>query len=126
VLRILVSGADAEAAASAVADAVAAGETGAVARIERAAESGEGRKLLDPVSVATLIVSLPAAALAVADLVDRLRKRQTAQAIIDAAKKAQEEGKAEATLIGPDGRPHALGNLTPDALLEIAAGAQIG
>jgi hypothetical protein len=43
-------------------------------------------KVIDPVSVAALVLSIPSAALAVLDLADRVRKRRRASELIDHAR----------------------------------------
>src|SRR4051794_28263125 len=43
-------------------------------------------KAIDPVAVASLVLSIPSAALAVADLADRIRKRRRAADLIDRAR----------------------------------------
>ena len=45
----------------------------------------ENRKAIDPVSLAAAVLSIPSAALAVADLADRIRKRRRASELIDHA-----------------------------------------
>jgi len=45
----------------------------------------DDRKVIDPVAVASLVLSIPSAALAVADLADRIRKRRRARELIDHA-----------------------------------------
>ena len=45
------------------------------------------RKILDPIALAALIVSIPGAVLAVSDLVDRIRKRRKAHAVIEVARR---------------------------------------
>jgi len=48
--------------------------------------SGRDDKVIDPISLTALVVSLPSAALAVFDLADRIRKRRRAQELIDQAR----------------------------------------
>jgi len=45
--------------------------------------AGDDGKVIDPVAVASLVLSIPSAALAVADLADRIRKRRRAADLID-------------------------------------------
>ncbi len=45
--------------------------------------SHDDGKAIDPVAVASLVLSVPSAALAVADLADRIRKRRRAADLID-------------------------------------------
>ena len=86
-----------------------------------AARTGpEDGKAIDPVSLATLVVSLPSAALAVFDLADRIRKRRRAEELIDHARH-QATQQVSVYLIS-QGRPVELRTLTPDQLLDQIAG----
>jgi hypothetical protein len=80
---------------------------------------GDG-KAIDPVSLATLVVSLPSAALAALDLADRIRKRRRAGELIDHARH-QATQQVSICLI-TQGRPVELRSLTPDQLLDQIAG----
>jgi hypothetical protein len=77
-------------------------------------------KAIDPVAIASLAVSLPSAALAVADLADRIRKRRRAAELIDHARQ-QAARHITITVITP-GNVTQLGALTPDQLLDLQAG----
>lgn len=81
----------------------------------------EDRKVVDPISLATLVVSVPAAVLAVWDIVDRIAKRRKAQAVVDAAKRLQAEQRVQTYVLAPDGTPRSLAMLDADALLDIVA-----
>lgn len=83
-----------------------------------AAGPGDG-KAVDPVALASLAVSLPSAALAVADLADRIRKRRRAAELIDHAKQMATR-QVTITLIAP-GSIINLATLTPDQLLDLQA-----
>ena len=50
-----------------------------------AGTSQDDRKVIDPVSLAALVLSFPSAVLAVQDLADRIRKRRRAKELIDQA-----------------------------------------
>ena len=61
--------------------------TQAPAEATSAARPGhDDGKAIDPVAVASLVLSIPSAALAVADLADRIRKRRRAAELIDHAR----------------------------------------
>jgi hypothetical protein len=76
-------------------------------------------KAIDPVAVASLAASLPSAALAVADLADRIRKRRRAAELIDHARQ-QAARQVTITVITP-GRFTEIRTLTPDQLLDLQA-----
>lgn len=82
------------------------------------------RKVVDPISLATLILSIPPAVLAVIDIVDRLKKRPKAQAVIDAAKQAKAEQQVDIYLLTLDQTPQPVADLTPDRLLDLVAALQ--
>jgi hypothetical protein len=93
--------------------------TQAPAEATPAARAGhEDGKGIDPVALASLVLSVPSAALAVADLADRIRKRRRAAELID---HAQQLAARHVTvyLITP-GRATELSTLTPDQLLDLA------
>ena len=91
--------------------------TPAPARTALAARPGPGDgKAIDPVSLATLAVSLPSAALAALDLADRIGKRRRAEELIDHARH-QATQQVSIYLI-TQGRPVELRTLTPDQLLD--------
>ena len=75
-------------------------------------------KAIDPVAVVSLVLSLPSAALAVADLADRIRKRRRAADLIDHARQLAAR-QVTIYLISP-GRTTDLSTLTPDQLLDLA------
>ncbi len=80
-------------------------------------DHGDG-KAIDPVAVASLVLSVPSAALAVADLADRIRKRRRAAELIDHARQLAAR-QVTLYLISP-GRTTELSTLTPDQLLDLA------
>ena len=88
--------------------------------IEQAlAPTDDDRRAVDPVAIAALIVSIPAALLAVADLVDRIRARRKAVEVIEVAGKLTVEHRVEIHVVTEEGsRP--LAGLTPDQLLDLA------
>lgn len=77
-----------------------------------------GGKGLDPVALASLVLSLPSAALAVADLADRIRKRHRAEELIGHAQELATQ-RVTVYLISA-GRTVELRILTPDQLLDLA------
>lgn len=61
--------------------------------VDASASDGSGSlrdregKVLDPLAVATLVISIPSAVLAVIDLADRIQKRRRAQELIEVARR---------------------------------------
>ena len=84
-----------------------------------AGTSHEDGKAIDPVSVASLVLSLPSAALAVLDLADRIRKRRRADELIDHAR--QLAARQVSIYLITQGRAVELSTLTPDQLLDLQA-----
>jgi hypothetical protein len=80
-------------------------------------DRGDG-KGIDPVALASLVLSLPSAALAVADLADRIRKRHRAAELIGHAQELATQ-RVTVYLISA-GRTVELRTLTPDQLLDLA------
>ncbi len=77
-------------------------------------------RAVDPVALASLVVSLPSAALAVADLADRIRKRRRAAELVD---HAREEAARQVTIfVVTSDRATRLADLTPDQVLELPLG----
>ena len=94
--------------------------TEAPAEATPAARAGrDDGKAIDPVAVASLVLSVPSAALAVADLADRIRKRHRAADLIDHARQLAAREQVTIYLISP-GRTTELSTLTPDQLLDLA------
>jgi hypothetical protein len=75
-------------------------------------------KAIDPVAVASLVLSIPSAALAVADLADCIRKRRRAADLIDHARQLAAR-QVTINLLSP-GRTTERSTLTPDQLLDQA------
>jgi hypothetical protein len=73
-------------------------------------------KAVDPVALASLVLSLPSAALAVADLADRIRKRRRAAELIDHAQHLAVQQVNVSLIV--QGRPVELRTLTPDQLID--------
>lgn len=76
-------------------------------------------KGVDPVAVASLVVSIPSAMLAVADIADRIHKRRRAGELIERAQQLRTQ-QATARLVLED-RSVDLATLTPDQLLDLIA-----
>ena len=75
-------------------------------------------KVIDPVSLATLVLSIPPAALAVLDLADRIQKRRRATELID---HAQQLATQRVTIhLVTQNHTVELRTLTPDQLLDLA------
>jgi len=75
--------------------------------------------VIDPISLAALLVSIPSAALAVADLADRIQKRRRAKELIDHAHQLADQ-QVTVSLTSPSG-PVELATVTPDQLLDLTA-----
>jgi hypothetical protein len=122
-LKFVLAGNQADAAATALVSAL--GPEGDEARRQKVTEMPDAdRKVIDPISLAALILSIPSAVLAVIDIADRLTKRRKAQAVIDAAKKAKAEQKVDIYMLTLDQTPHSVANLMPDQLLDLVAKLQ--
>ncbi len=76
-------------------------------------------KVIDPVSVAALVASIPSAALAVVDLADRIHKRRRAKELIDHAR--QLAAQRVTLCLMSHSRPVELTTLAPDQLLDLLA-----
>ncbi len=75
-------------------------------------------KVIDPASLATLVLSIPPAALAVLDLADRIHKRRRATELID---HAQQLATQHVTVhLITQNRTVELRTLNPDQLLDLA------
>ncbi len=85
-----------------------------------AADPGREDKAIDPVAVATLVMSIPSAALAVLDLTDRIRKRRRAGELIDCARELADR-HVTACVISQN-RAVDLPTLNPDQLLDLLSG----
>ncbi|HEY6424429.1 MAG TPA: hypothetical protein VIY28_14510 [Pseudonocardiaceae bacterium] len=76
-------------------------------------------KVIDPVSIAALVVSIPSAALAVLDLADRIHKRRRAKELIDHARQLATQHVT--VYLMSHSRPVELTTLAPDQLLDLLA-----
>lgn len=86
---------------------------------EAAAAARQDDKVIDPLSLAALAVSIPSAALAVLDLADRIHKRRRAQELIDHGQQLATQ-RVTVCLISHS-RPVELTTLVPDQLLDLLA-----
>ncbi len=80
----------------------------------------ENSKVIDPVSVAAAVLSIPSATLAVLDLADRIHKRHRARELIDHAQQLAAQ-HVTVRLIAQR-RTVELRTLAPDQLLDLLAG----
>jgi hypothetical protein len=86
------------------------------------ADRHDDGKVIDPVALASLVLSLPSAALAVADLADRIRKRHRAKDLID---QAQQLAVQQVNIyVMAKGQSVELRTLTPDQLIDQLAGEE--
>jgi hypothetical protein len=86
---------------------------------EVAGPARDDDKVIDPISLAALIVSIPSAVLAAADLADRIQKRHRAKELIDQAEQLAVQ-QVTVSLISQNNRVE-LNTLTPDQLLDLLA-----
>jgi hypothetical protein len=116
-LELILNGADAEGAARDLATALEdAGLELALRPLD--GEAAAPHKVIDPIAVAALVLSIPAALLAVLDLGDRIAKRRRAKKLIETAGRIRIERRVEVTTITADGA-RALADLDPDLLLDL-------
>ena len=86
---------------------------------EAAGTARNDDKVIDPLSVTALMLSIPSAALAVLDLADRIHKRRRAKQLIDRAR--QLAAQQVTVRLMSQNRPVELTTLTPDQLLDLMA-----
>ncbi|MFD6433773.1 hypothetical protein [Streptomyces venezuelae] len=87
--------------------------------VQPANDPDPDNKVVDPVAVAALVMSIPSAMLAVADIADRIQKRRRASELIERAQQLRAQ-QATARLVRED-RSVDLATLTPDQLLDLIA-----
>jgi hypothetical protein len=120
-LNVIVEGAEAEKAADQLTVVFAeAGENATVSRIQVSELPEEARRVIDPLTLIGVILSIPGAVLAAMDLVDRIRKRKKAQTLIDAAKLVSNDTKAQISIVTLEGTTRRLDQLTADDMLDVA------
>jgi hypothetical protein len=85
--------------------------------------SDEARRVVDPITLAALIVSIPSAILAVVQIgdriADRMEKRRRAKQLLERVRQIREAGKVEIHIVGKDGA-RSLVTLSADDLLDMA------
>ena len=86
---------------------------------EAAATARNDDKVIDPVSLAALVVSIPSVALAALDLADRIHKRRRAKELIDHAR--QLAAQQVTMCLMSQSRPVEFTTLAPDQLLDLLA-----
>jgi hypothetical protein len=122
-LKFVLAGSQSDLVAAALVNAL--GPEDVETRLQPVTEVPEAeRRVVDPISLATMVLSIPTAVLAVIDIVDRLKKRRKAQAVIDAAKQAKAEQQVDIYLLTLDQTPQSVADLTPDRLLDLVAALQ--
>jgi len=122
-LKLVMAGDNAENAACTLIVALGAG-SGAVQQRLVSEAPPEERRVIDLISLATLILTVPPAVLAVMDIVDRIKKRGTAKAAIDAAKAVRAEQLVDVYLLTAGGQHALLSQFAPDDLLDEVAKLQ--
>ncbi|MEV0193553.1 hypothetical protein AB0I39_34160 [Kitasatospora purpeofusca] len=120
IIEIAGPGPGAEAARESIAAATASWGHPAEAVVSAATATGPDTKGVDPVAVVSLLLSIPSAVLAVADITDRIRKRRRAGELIERARQLSAEQQTTARLVRAD-RSVDLATLTPDQLLDLVA-----
>jgi hypothetical protein len=122
-LKFVLAGEQSDAAATAFVAALGP-EAASLHRQKVTEASDADRKIVDPISIAALIISIPSAVLAVMDIADRLKKRSRAKAIIDSAKQARVEQQVDVYLLTADQTSQPVADLDPDRLLNLVAELQ--
>ena len=120
-LNFIFAGEHAQDAADTFATLLAANEAWTPRRRPIAEAFDLERRVVDPISLASLIVSVPAAVLATMDLVDRMRKRNKARAMIDEAKRLKQELSVDTYVVLLDGSQRDIATFGEDDLLAVAA-----
>jgi hypothetical protein len=120
-LHIIIEGARAESAADKLnVFLTEAGENATMSRIQSSELPEEVRRVIDPLSLIGIILSIPGAVLAAMDLVDRIRKRKKAQALIDVAKQVSSDTGVQISIVMVEGATCRLDQLTADEVLDAA------
>jgi hypothetical protein len=126
-LHVIIEGAQAELAADKLKGFLTdAGGTASMSRIQSSEMPEEVRRIIDPLSLIGVILSIPGAVLAAMDLVDRIRKRKHAQALIDAANRISNETGVQISILMPGSSPRRLDQVTADAMLDAAGQIEQG
>ena len=123
-LAFIIEGKDSQRAAAELAALIESFDAEATAETMKPDDaSEEARRAVDPIALATLIVSIPSTVLAVIEIgdriADRMEKRRRARQLLERAREIRNTGKIEIHIVGEDGaRP--LIALSPDDLLDLA------
>jgi hypothetical protein len=120
-LTFILAGDKAADAADPLIAALTEGDSAIVSRRPAATLPETARRVVDPISLAALILSVPGAVLASVDLVQRIAKRRKAKALIAEAQRLRDETNVETYILLPDGTPQPVLTLDADGLLQIAA-----
>ncbi|WP_114861708.1 hypothetical protein [Azospirillum brasilense] len=123
-LEIIIEGDDPQPAAADFAALIESFGAEATAQVLRSdAASNEARRVIDPIALTALVVSIPSAVLAVLQLgdrvADRMEKRRRAKQLLESARQICDTGKVEFLIVGEDG-PRSLIALSADDLLDLA------
>jgi hypothetical protein len=119
--RIFIDGDDAHAVADELAILLGEGErSGIVSRSVILSGADETSKTPDPITLASLMLAIPAAAVAAVNIADRVRKRDKAQKLTVTATRLRRENRVTITVVGPDGTTWSLDRIEADTVLEIA------
>jgi len=79
------------------------------------------RRVVDPISLAALVLAVPGALVAALDIADRIRgKRKRASELVETAKRVRHEQRVEALIINAEGVSLALADLDADKVLDLA------
>jgi hypothetical protein len=120
-LHLIIQGAEADKAAGQLKAVLAeSGADATISPISSAELPNEVRRAIDPIALIGVILAIPGAVLAVMDLVDRIRQRKKAQALIDTAERVSNETKVQIDIVLPQGTTRRLAQCTADELLDIA------
>jgi hypothetical protein len=118
-IRLLVAGANPGPAAADVAAAVQEFAPGTEITTQPVAEADdEVRRAVDPIALASLILAIPGAILAVLSLADRIRKRRDAQTLLDQVKRIEVTHRVRVYVISEQGSK-SLDQMNADQLLDL-------
>jgi hypothetical protein len=120
-LHLIIEGAQAENAADKLSAFLTdSGDKATLSRIQSPEAPEEVRRVIDPLTLANVILSIPGAVLAAVDLIDRIRKRKKAQALIDTARDLSTDTGVQISIVTLEGVPRRLDQLTADEVLDAA------
>jgi hypothetical protein len=122
--KLLITGEQANAAADELAAAVSEEHRAGVTWSAPKALPEADRKAIDLdtlaslSSIASMVLSIPSAAVAITDLADRIRKRKQAATLVETATRLRVEKRVETYVVTLES-PKPLADMTPDAFLEL-------